>query len=284
MQTATQTAAKYGVESETRFARGKVRSKDGTLIAFAKTGQGAPLILVDGALCYRSFGPMPDLVPLLAPYFTVYSYDRRGRGESGDAGPYAIGREVEDLEALIEAAGGAAYVFGISSGATLALEAANSGLAIPKLALYEAPFIVDESRPPVADNYLATLNGLISQDRRGDAVEMFMKTVGMPAFVITIMRFMPAWSKLKAVAHTLPYDMTIMEGGQRGKPFPARRWASVTMPTLVIDGGKSPKWMRNSAQAVTEALPNGKRSTLEGQTHMVKPKVLAPVLKQFFAG
>jgi pimeloyl-ACP methyl ester carboxylesterase len=152
----------------------------------------------------------------------VYIYDRRGRGQSGDTKPYAVAREVEDIEALINEAGGSAYVFGISSGAGLALEAANSGLAIPRLALYEAPFIVDESRDPVAQDYVEQLENLISQGRRANAVKMFMKTVGMPAIIAAIMPLVPGWSKLKAVAHTLPYDMTIMADGQRGRPFPPR--------------------------------------------------------------
>lgn len=284
MQTALKTAANRAASRSPQVPKGRVLSKDRTLIAFTKTGQGPSLILVDGAMCYRSFGPMPKLAPLLEPLFTVYTYDRRGRGESGDSRPYEVAREVEDIEALINEAGGSAYVFGISSGAALALEAANSGLAIPRLALYEAPFIVDDSHPPLADDYVERLESLISQGRRSDAVKMFMKTVGMPAILVAIMPIVPGWSKLKAVAHTLPYDMTIMAEGQRGRPFPPRRWASVTMPTLVMDGGKSPAWMRNSAQALTASLPNGKRCTLDGQTHMVKPKTLAPALQEFFAG
>ncbi len=259
-----------------------VLSKDGAAIAFDKSGKGPPLILVDGALCYRASGPMGPLAALLAPHFTVFTYDRRGRGDSGDSAPYAVEREVEDIDALIQEAGGSAFVYGISSGAALALEAANRGLAIRKLALYEAPFIVDDSRPPIPDDYLARLNGLIASDRRGDAVRLFMKLVGVPAIFVAIMRFMPAWRKLKAVAHTLPYDITVVQDNQRGKPLPAKRWASVT-PTLVVDGGKSPAWMRHGMQALADVLPNARRRTLEGQTHMVDPKVLAPALVEFFA-
>jgi pimeloyl-ACP methyl ester carboxylesterase len=282
MQKATQTTANHTVKSE--VPGGKVKSKDGTLIAFTRSGVGAPLILVDGAMCYRSFGPTPQLVPLLAPHFTVYSYDRRGRGESGDTRPYAVAREVEDLEALINESGGSAYVCGISSGAALALEAANHGLSIPKLAMYEAPFIVDDSRAPTPHDFLERLNALVASERRGDAVELFMKLVGVPAIFIAIMRFSPAWSKLKTIAHTLPYDITIMQDNQRGKPLPARRWVSVTAPALVIEGGKSPAWMRHAMQALAGVLPKAKLRTLEGQTHMVKPKVLAPALVEFFAG
>jgi pimeloyl-ACP methyl ester carboxylesterase len=261
----------------------KVLSKDGTPIGFDRSGKGPAVILVDGALCYRASGPMAPLAALLAEKFTVFTYDRRGRGDSGNTAPYAVEREVEDIEALIKEAGGSAYVYGISSGAALALEAANHGLAIKKLALYEAPFIVDDSRPPIPTDFVAQLKALVSADRRGDAVKLFMKLVGVPGIFIVMMRFMPAWKKLTGIAHTLPYDMTIVQDNQRGKPLPEKRWTSVTAPTLVVDGGKSPGWMRNGMRALAGVLPNAKLRTLEGQTHMVKPKALAPVLMEFFA-
>jgi pimeloyl-ACP methyl ester carboxylesterase len=261
----------------------RVISTDGTPIAFERSGNGDPVILVDGALCSRSFGPMAKLAPLLAPHFTVFTYDRRGRNDSGDTLPYAIEREMEDLDALIHEAGGSACVLGLSSGAALALEAANRRLAIKKLALYEAPFIVDASRPPLPDDYLTRLNELIASDRRGDAVKMFMKTVGVPAVFIAMMRLMPIWKKLKAVAHTLPYDISIVKENQRGKPLSPGRWASVTVPTLVVDGGKSPAWIRHATKAVADALPNAQHRTLEGQTHNVAATALSPVLMEFFA-
>jgi pimeloyl-ACP methyl ester carboxylesterase len=261
----------------------KVRSQDGTSIAFDRSGDGPPVILVDGALCYRASGPMGPLAALLAPHFTVFTYDRRGRGDSSDTAPYTPEREMEDIDALIKEAGGSAFVYGISSGAALALEAANHGLAITKLALYEAPFMVDASRPPVPDDVVERFNELIASDRRGDAVRMFMKLVGVPTVFVALMRIMPAWSKLTAVAHTLPYDMTIMKNYQRGKPLPAGRWASVKAPTLVMDGGKSPAWMRNGMRALGDVLPNAQRRTLEGQTHMIKAEPLAPVLTEFFS-
>jgi pimeloyl-ACP methyl ester carboxylesterase len=262
----------------------KVLSKDGTAIAFDRKGRGPAIILIDGALCYRASGPSGPLAELLAENFTVFTYDRRGRGDSGNSSTYAVEREIEDIEVLIHEAGGSAFVYGISSGAALALEAANHGLAIKKLAMYEAPFIVDDSRLPIPKDFLAQLNHLISADRRGDAVKLFMKLVGVPAIFIGLMRFMPAWSKLKCVAHTLPYDITIVQDYQRGKPLPANRWSSVTASTLVIDGGKSPRWMRHGTQALADAIPNARLRTLEGQTHMVNPKVLAPALAEFFAG
>jgi pimeloyl-ACP methyl ester carboxylesterase len=255
-------------------------SKDGTAIAFDRWGNGQPLVLVDGALCCRSFGPMPKLAPLLAHHFTVFTYDRRGRNASGDTAPYAVEREVEDLEAMIDRAGGSAFVFGTSSGAALALTAAASGVRIKKLALYEPPFMVGNGghRPPA--DHQAQLTRLISAGRRGDAVKSFMtKMVGAPAIFAFMMRFLPVWSKLKAVAHTLPYDAAVMGDFS----LPARQAASVVVPALVIGGGKSPATLRHAVQAVADALPNAQRRTLEGQTHNVAPTALTPVLVEFFA-
>ncbi len=259
-----------------------VRSTDGTLIAFDRVGQGPPIVLVDGALCYRASGPMKALAAQLAPSFTVYTYDRRGRGDSGDRAPWAIEREFEDLDALVAEAGGSAFVLGLSSGAALALEAAARGLAVRKLALYEAPFVVDDTYPPMEETYLPQLKAMVAADRRGDAVKHFMKRVGVPRIFVALMRIMPAWSKLTAVAPTLVYDISIVEPYQKGKPLPAARWAAVAAPTLVADGGKSPAWMRNGMRALAGILPNATYRTLAGQTHMVKAQVLGPVLVEFF--
>jgi pimeloyl-ACP methyl ester carboxylesterase len=260
----------------------KVISKDGTSIAYDRTGSGPPLILVDGALCYRAFGPMGALAALLAPHFTVYTYDRRGRGESGNGKPYAVEREVEDLAALVREAGGSAYAYGASSGGALALEAANRGVALTRLAVYEPPYIVNDGIAPVPDDFVERLNLLVASGRSGEAVKMFMRTVGTPRVFIALMQVLPVWGKLKAVAHTIANDFTIMGEGQRGKPFPPRRFASVKAVTLVMDGGKSPAWMRQGVRALAAAVPNARYETLPGQTHMVKAKVQAPVLKEFF--
>jgi pimeloyl-ACP methyl ester carboxylesterase len=260
-----------------------VQSRDGTTIAFDRFGDGPPVILVDGALCYRESGGSRKLAALLAPHFTVYAYDRRGRGESGDTAPYAVEREVEDISALIEHAGGSAYLYGISSGAVLALEAANRRTGVEKLVAYEPPVIVDDSRPPVEPGYAQTLNEVLTAGRRGDAVRLFMREVGVPGIAIALMRFMPAWSKLKAVAHTLPYDFAILDGLQTGNPLPDNRWDAVTTPTLVMVGGKSPTWFHQGTQALADVLPNARHRVLEGQTHMVKPKALAPMVEEFFA-
>jgi pimeloyl-ACP methyl ester carboxylesterase len=235
-------------------------------------------------LGYRSF---PDpLGALLAPHYTVFSYDRRGRNESGDTPPYAVEREVEDINALIGEAGGSVYVFGRSSGAVLALEAAARGLAITKLALYEPPLIIDDSRPPVPADYVPHINELIRKGRRGDAVEhLLTAVVGVPAEFVAGMRTEPMWPLLEAVAHTIPYDGAITEGLESGRPLPAdrvKRWASFTGPTLVIDGGASEQFMHSGADALARVLPNAQRRTLEGQTHDVNAEVVAPVLIEFF--
>jgi len=195
---------------------------------------------------------------------------RRGRGDSRDTPPYAVEREVEDLQALIEEAGGSAYVHGISSGAALAL--------------YEPPFILDDRRPPVPENIAARLEAAIEAGRRGAAVRLFMRQVGAPRIVIALMGAMPGWSKLKAVAHTLAYDLTILAGNQAGKRLPAERWSAVTMPALVMMGGTSPAWFNNGARALARALSNARLRVLEGQTHRVKSSALAPLLVEFFNG
>lgn len=260
-----------------------VRSKDGTSIAYEKAGSGPALIIVDGALCYRAFGPSRKLVPHLKDKFTVFTYDRRGRGESGNSDRYDVQREVEDLEAVIDEAGGKASVLGFSSGAALALEAANRGADIERLALYEPPFIVDDSRTPTPEDFIPRLNDMIAGDRRGEAVRHFMKLVGMPSIMVQAMRFFPGWRKLKAVSHTLPHDLAIVAEHQRGLPLPEHRWDSAAMPTTVIEGGKSPLWMRNSMKALAAVLPNADLTTLNGQNHMVKAAVLAPIVKKLLA-
>ena len=237
--------------------------------------------MVGGALNTRHAAA--TLAELLAPGFTVHAYDRRGRGDSGDTPPYAVEREVEDLQVLVEHAGGTAFAFGHSSGAVLALEAALETPGITKLVLYEPPFIVDDSRPPLPDDYVAHLKELAATDRRGEAVEYFMTTgVGVPAGAIPSMRESPFWPSVEAVAHTLWYDGMIMGDNMVGKPLSADRWSSVTIPTLVIAGGASPPSLPNAVQQLADVLPNARRLTMEGQTHEVDPTLLAPVLREFF--
>ncbi len=260
-----------------------VTSKDGTQIAYGKKGQGPALILVDGALCYRGFGPMPGLAELLAPNFTVYTYDRRGRGQSSNGKPYALEREVEDINALIDAAGGSAFVYGISSGACLALESAlRLGGRISKLAMYEPPYNAEKGAREQWMNYRKELDKALSEGRRGDAVVLFMKLVGTPDEAVAGMRSSPVWPMFEAVAPTLAYDADDI-GNQRSAPVD--RAAKLSMPVLVMDGGENlafMPFMHESASALAKAIPRAQQRTLEGQTHDVKAEVIAPVLVKFF--
>jgi pimeloyl-ACP methyl ester carboxylesterase len=257
-----------------------VTARDGTTIAFDRLGTGPAVILVGGALQHRAFDPSTaDLAGRLADQFTVFHYDRRGRGDSGDTEPYAVERELEDLEALIEEAGGSAALYGSSSGGNLALRAALSGLAVTTLAAWEANLLVDDSRPPLPEDYVAQLEERIAAGRRGDAVEYFMTTaVGLPAEFVAPMREMPMWAGMEAVAHTLPYDGRIVDGFR----LAADELRAVETPTLAMAGGQAP-WMQRGAEALAAALPKGEFRLLAGQEHGVAPAVIAHVLLEFFA-
>jgi pimeloyl-ACP methyl ester carboxylesterase len=260
---------------------GNVISKDGTRIAFTQSGKGQPIILVEGALGYRSFGLMPELAQHLSPHYTVYTYDRRGRGESGDTAPYAVEREVEDIEALIEEAGGSAFVYGISSGGALALEAAiRLGNKVKKLAIYEAPYNSDAAARKGMSEYANQLKAAIAEGRRGDAAVLFMQLVGTPADQVEGMRHAPMWPMFEAVAPTLVYDNAVL--GIDGA-VPIRRAASVAVPTLVMAGSATIPFMHVTADALAKAIPNAQRRTLEGQTHQVAAEAIAPALTEFFA-
>ena len=253
---------------------GTVRSSDGTRIGYDRTGSGPPIILVVGAFNDRSTGA--PLASFLAPNFSVYCYDRRGRGTSGDTLPYAVERETEDLDALIAEAGGTANVFGYSSGAILALKAAAGGLAIRKLALYEAPF---SFAGPTVD-HAARLAELIAADRRADAVEYLQtQCVGIPVELSRQLRNAPFWPALEAMAHTLVYDMTIVGDGR----LPADLGTSVKQPTLAMDGGESSAAMRAAAQAVVHAVHDGQYRSLPGRNHDIVPEAIGPVVQEFFA-
>jgi pimeloyl-ACP methyl ester carboxylesterase len=253
-----------------------VTSRDGTTIAYDRIGQGPPVVLVCGGSVDRTSNA--GLAQHLAADFTVLNYDRRGRGGSGDTLPYAIECEVEDLDAVIDAAGGSACLWGSSSGAVLALIAAGSDVPVTKLALWEPPFVPDElPRPP--EDQVSQYETMIAEGRRGDAVEYFMtKVIGMPSEVVAGARTQPWWAATEALAHTLAYDARIM-GDYR---VPHDRAASVKVPTMVIAGGADFPWMRQTAQTLAAALPDGEVRILEGQGHDVDPGVLAPVLSEFF--
>jgi pimeloyl-ACP methyl ester carboxylesterase len=257
-------------------------SSDSTTIAYEKTGSGPPLILVDGALCYRAFGPARPLAEKLKDRLTVYTYDRRGRGESGNTEPYSVDRELDDLAAVIKEAGGEASVYGISSGAALVLEAASRGLPITKVAVYETPLVTDGSREVNEAEYVRKLNQFLARGENGKAVKHFMRLVGAPAFMIALFPVMPPWRKLKAVAPTLPYDAAVLGDTEAGHADPIPRWATSTVTTLVMGGGKSPSWMQNTQRTIAETIPGAEHRTIEGQTHMLKPDAIAPVLIEYF--
>ncbi len=259
----------------------KVTSKDGTQIAYEKKGSGPAVILVDGALCYRSFGPMTHLAELLAPHFTVYTYDRRGRGESSNSKPYALEREVEDIDALMNEAGGSASIFGTSSGGCLAFETAiQLGDRVKRLAMYEPPYHSDPRVRQEWKRYRQQLADALAAGRRGDAVVLFMNLVSTPAEMIDGMRQSPMWPMFEAVAPTLAYDAASM-GDDRS--VPVNRASRVISPSLVMSGTVIP-FMQDTATALAKAIPRAQQRTLEGQSHDVNLEVLAPVLIEFFKG
>jgi pimeloyl-ACP methyl ester carboxylesterase len=262
----------------------RVTSKDGTPIAYDRQGSGPAVILVGGAFVDRSENS--PLATELAAQFTVYNYDRRGRGHSGDTLPYAVDREIEDLQALIVEAGASAHLYGVSSGGALVLEAAAAGVAGDKLAVYEVPYNMADDGPQRQREYVETLEGLLAEGRRGDAAELFMRMAGATEEMIAGARRSPVWPGLEALAPTLAYDAACMGDGQP----PAERLARITRPTLVATGGASPDsfvggggdFFERAADAIASSIPQAERQTIEGETHMVDPKALAPVLERFF--
>jgi pimeloyl-ACP methyl ester carboxylesterase len=261
-----------------------VTSKDGSRIAYDRHGSGPVVILVAGALGYRKFKQMEQLARLLAEHCTVINYDRRGRGDSTEVKPFALEREIEDIHALIDAAGGSAALWGWSSGGALALRAAGAGLPVERLSVYEVPFMVTpEPKRPTPD-YGERLDELVAAGDRSGAVKHFMRNaMGIPAPFVALMRLMPIWKGLKATAHTLPYDWAALGAHTMyGAPLNSEEWAAVTMPALVAYGAKSPAVLQQGSRALAEVLPNAQLHVLEGVSHNLKMKPLAPVLAEFF--
>jgi pimeloyl-ACP methyl ester carboxylesterase len=254
-------------------------SPDGTAIAYDRIGDGPPIVLVDGAMCFRGAGPMDALAQQLAGSFTVFTYDRRGRGESTDTLPYATEREIEDLRALIDEAGGEAYAYAISSGAALVLATAAAGARIDRLALYEPPFVAELEDGGLAEQYSADLKELLGAGDRGGAVARFMARVGIPQQMIDGMRSSPGWPRMAAIAPTLAYDDQLLAGGR----VPHDIAAQITVPALLLSGGASPENLQQAAAATAAALPDAEHRTLPDQTHDVAPEALAPVLIEFFS-
>jgi pimeloyl-ACP methyl ester carboxylesterase len=252
----------------------QVRSADGTTIAVERTGTGPALVVVAGAFCDRTaFG---SLAAVLAGEFTVYRYDRRGRGDSGDTPPYAVDREIDDLAAVIDAAGGSALVLGHSSGAALALAGAARGLPVTKLVAYEAPYSGDEPDPADA-NFARDLDALLAEGRRSDAAKLFLGRTGMPAEVLEAQSAQPWWQGLVALAHTLPYDVAVV-----GDRLPRDLLAKVAAPTLAVTGGNSSPWFRNTAEAIAATVPEARSVVLPGQDHNPADSALAPLLTDYF--
>jgi pimeloyl-ACP methyl ester carboxylesterase len=258
-----------------------VSSPDGTTIGYDEVGDGPALMLVDGALSVHSSGGKSELATLLAPHFRVYGYDRRGRGRSGDTLPYAVAREIEDIDALIDRAGGSAFLYGHSSGATLAMQAAVQLRGrVSKIGMYEPPHNDDPDAQKSWSEYLRKLELALADGRRGDAVALFMRFVGTPEDQVGRMRQMPFWPSLEAVAPTLAYDHAGIIGARWSAPTDLA--TRVSIPALVLAGDASLPFMPHTARALSRALPHGQLRILPGQTHDVEPGVLAPVLVDFF--
>lgn len=260
---------------------GTAKSRDGTTIAYDKWGSGPSVVIVGGALSDRAGAA--ELAKLLTARFTVYTYDRRGRGDSGDEKPYAVEREIEDLDAVIEAAGGSALVYGKSSGAALALQAAaKPGNRIARLALYEPPY--NEAKGAVGEwrAFRTRITPLLHGRNYDQAVVEFLKFVGAPDDAIAKMKASPAWAGMVAMAPTIAYDNVVLG---RDRAVPVALAANVAVPTLVIDGGASAKtmpYMRATADKLGATIPNAKRRTIAGQAHDVSPAAIVPVLIEFF--
>jgi pimeloyl-ACP methyl ester carboxylesterase len=261
----------------------KVTSRDGTPIAFDRLGDGPPVIMVCGAMCDRAL--MRPTAEELAKHFTVFNYDRRGRGDSGDTAPYAVECEIEDIGALVAEVGGTASVYGHSSGAGLALHVAARGLPIAKLALHDPPYAPDgdEEARRTSREYGENLKAMLAEDRRDDAVELFMTLVGMPKEMVEGMRHTPRWAELEAMAPTLAYDSEVMGDIGSDGTIPVDKASRVTVPTLVLTGGADYPWMAEVGRQLADVMPNGRHRILEGQEHVVPPEVLVPVLAEFFA-
>jgi pimeloyl-ACP methyl ester carboxylesterase len=260
-----------------RIAMDTVTSRDGTTLAYDRLGDGPPVVLVSGGSVDRTSNA--GLAEQLADTHRVYNYDRRGRGDSGDTPPYAIEREVEDIAAVLEVAGGSAHLYGSSSGGGLAMHAAAAGLPVRRLALWEPPYNVN-GRPDLPADTASVYRELVEAGRRGDAAEYFMaKVVGMPPEFVAQARQAPWWAQQEAIAHTLAYDATIM--GDYTLPVDIAK--AITVPTLIVVGGASFGFMRETADALAELIPNAQVVAVEGQAHNVDPAALAPVLKRFFA-
>jgi pimeloyl-ACP methyl ester carboxylesterase len=251
-----------------------VTSADGVSIAYERSGNGPALVIVNGALSTRTAGA--PLAPLLADDFTLYRYDRRGRGDSADSDASTPERELQDLAAVVAVTGETPFVYGHSSGAALSLEAAAAGMPIRGLVVHEPPYVPGAATTAQTASELAAL---AADGRRDEAVERFMQGTGMPDAMIAQIKGSPGWPPLLDLAHTLAYDVRLLNEGS----VPAERLAAITCPVLGTAGSLSAPWAAASVSAIAEAVPDGEWRVLEGQSHTVAPDVLASVLRERFA-
>lgn len=262
-----------------------VTSADGTRIAYDRYGEGPAVILVNGALGYRKFKTIEQIARSLSEHCTVINYDRRGRGDSGPAGPASVEREVEDLAALIDAVGGRASLWGYSSGSAVALRGAAAGLGVEKLVLYETPFKTDPEAKFPRDDYAAGLEPLIAADDRMGAAKHFLRNLGMPGLMVSVMSLVPMFKKFGANGHTLMFDyLALGDHNMHGAPLRAEEWETVTCPTLVVYGSKTYPSLKHASRSLADVLPNATLSELPGQKHAVKPNAIVPVIAEFVAG
>ena len=263
-------------------------SADGTTIAYTSWGDGDLVVLIDGATAHRATTPEnAATAELLKDEFQVISYDRRGRGESGDTAPYAVEREFEDLAALIEQAGGGrpATLYGWSSGGTLALNAVQAGLPVARLVLWETPVIVDDAHPPLPADYVERLDAAVAEGRPGDAVALFMTAIaGMPEDSLDEMRGADFWPGLEAIAPTIAYDGRNVGDTMSGKPLRADLWNEVRVPVLVLHGHDTWPYLAAGAKAVADHLPTATLKAVPGENHSTTADVLAPALRDFIRG
>lgn len=253
------------------------KSKDGTVLAYDVYGSGPALIYITGASCFRTFTPIVSDAKAFAKEFTIYNYDRRGRGDSGNTLPWSIEREVEDIEAMINIAGGKAYLYGHSSGAVLTLEAAmRLGNKVQKVAIYDASYVHDQEEKAQYALLRQKIQAMLHAGKNAAAMKGFLNGIGMPAVFVALLPLFPGWKTMKALAPTLTYDMTLTSDVP-----PLKRVSSITTPTLVMAGAKSPVRINGVADQLAKAIPGAKLVRLEGQDHMVSAKALLPILSDF---
>lgn len=263
-----------------------VTSADGTRIAYDRYGEGPAVILVSGALGYRRFKKFEQIATALSARCTVINYDRRGRGDSGDAGPLSVQHEVDDLAALIDAVGGRASLWGFSSGGALALRAAAAGIGVEKLCVYETPFKTDPTAKYPADDYGARLEQIVASGDPTAAAKYFMRNgLGLPRPLVAVMPLMPAFRSFAANGHTLMFDHAALgDHNMHGAPLRFEEWVTVTCPTLIAYGAKTAPGLKHASKALAEVLPNATLRELPGQNHNVAPAVIVSLLAEFVAG